>query len=139
VEFIAALEPRRRLRPGALAVLEEHRGAGDRLVLLSASPDLYVPDIGRYLGFETTLCTEIMWHGDCLEGSLKSANRWGAEKTRCLAWLRSQYPGVPIVAYGNSASDLDHMQHADKALLVNGSSAARALAARRGIPSTDWT
>jgi phosphoserine phosphatase len=42
------------------------------------------------------------------------------------------------VAYGNSASDLDHMRHADKALLVNASAAARSLAARSGIPTADW-
>jgi HAD superfamily phosphoserine phosphatase-like hydrolase len=137
--FVDSLEPRHRFRPAALAALEAHRGAGDRLVLLSASPDLYVPRIGRSLGFERTLCTEIEWSGDRLLGTLKTANRRGAEKLRCLTWLRTQYPELPIVAYGNSASDVEHMQHADQALLVNGNAAARALAARRGIPTSNWT
>jgi phosphatidylglycerophosphatase C len=137
--FVGSLGPRHRFRPAALAALEAHRAAGDHLVLLSASPDLYVPRIGRSLGFERTLCTEIEWRGDRLEGTLKTANRRGAEKVRCLTWLRTQYPDLPIVAYGNSASDLDHMQHADRALLVNGNAAARALAARRGIPTSNWT
>jgi phosphatidylglycerophosphatase C len=129
----------RRLRPAALAVLERHRAAGDHLILLSASPDLYVPRIGRALGFERTLCTEIEWLGDRLDGALKTANRRGTEKSRCLAWLRTEYPELPVIAYGNSASDLDHMQQADQALLVNGSAAARGLAARFGIPTADWT
>jgi phosphatidylglycerophosphatase C len=137
--FVDALEPRRRLRPTALAVLEAHRAAGDHLVLLSASPDLYVPRIGRSLGFERTLCTEIEWRGDRLVGTLKTANRRGAEKLRCLNWLRTQYPDLPIVAYGNSTSDLDHLQHADRALLVNGNAAARALAVQWGIPTSNWT
>jgi phosphatidylglycerophosphatase C len=137
--FVDSLEPRHRLRPAALAVLEAHRAAGDHLVLLSASPDLYVPRIGRSLGFERTLCTEVEWRGDRLVGTLKTANRRGAEKLRCLTWLRSQYPDMPIVAYGNSISDLDHMQHADRALLVNGNAAARASAASAGIPSSNWT
>jgi phosphatidylglycerophosphatase C len=136
--FVAGLMPRRRFRPAALAALESHRAAGDHLILLSASPDLYVPRIGRFLGFERTLCTEIQWQGERLDGALVTPNRRGSEKSRCLEWLRAQYPALPVVAYGNSASDLDHMQHADKALLVNGSAAARALAARLGIPSTDW-
>jgi len=136
--FVRTLQPRHRLRPAALATLEAHRKAGDHLVLLSASPDLYVPRIGRSLGFERTLCTEIEWHGDRLLGTLKSANRHGAEKSRCLTWLRTQYPGLPIVAYGNSASDLDHLRQADRALLVNGNAAARALAERSGIPTTNW-
>jgi phosphatidylglycerophosphatase C len=137
--FVDSLEPRHRFRPAALAALEAHRAAGDHLVLLSASPDLYVPRIGRSLGFERALCTEIEWSGDRLVGTFKTANRRGAEKLRCLTWIRTQYPDLPIVAYGNSASDLEHMQHADRALLVNASRAARALAARWGISTADWT
>ena len=66
----AGLGRRISFRPAALAVLEAHRAAGDHLVLLSASPDLYVPRIGRDLGFERTLCTEIQWPGDRLDGAL---------------------------------------------------------------------
>jgi phosphatidylglycerophosphatase C len=138
VSFVDTLTPRRRFRPAALAALEAHRAAGDHLVLLSASPDLYVPRIGRSLGFERTLCTEVEWRGDRLDGALVTPNRRGAEKSRCLTWLRDQYPDLPIVAYGNSSSDLDHMRHADRALLVNGSAAARALASQWGIPTSNW-
>jgi HAD superfamily phosphoserine phosphatase-like hydrolase len=137
--FVDSLRPRRRLRPTALAVLDAHRAAGDHLVLLSASPDFYVLGIGGSLGFERTLCTEIEWRGDLLDGALKTANRRGAEKLRCLAWLRAQYPDLPIIAYGNSASDLDHLRHADRGVLVNGSTAARGLAAQSGIPTASWT
>ncbi|MEP6547513.1 MAG: HAD-IB family phosphatase [Gammaproteobacteria bacterium] len=137
--FVDSLQPLHRLRPIALGVLEAHRTAGDHLVLLSASPDLYVPRIGRALGFELTLCTEIEWQGGRLSGKLKTPNRHGSEKSRCLAWLRGQYPDTPVIAYGNSASDLDHMRQADRALLVNGSTAARRAAARWGIPTATWT
>jgi phosphatidylglycerophosphatase C len=71
--FVAELEPRGAFRATGLAVLEAHRSAGDRLVLLSASPDLYVPLIGRLLGFERTVCTEIRWDGDRLDGALANA------------------------------------------------------------------
>ncbi|HLN48007.1 MAG TPA: HAD-IB family phosphatase [Steroidobacteraceae bacterium] len=137
--FVRMLGPRRAFRPGALAALEAHRTAGDHLVLLSASPDLYVPLIGRLLGFERTLCTEVLWQGDRLDAALKTPNRRGEEKLRCLEALRPQYPGVPIVAYGNSGSDLVHMRRADRAILVNGNAAARRAAAKAGIPAADWT
>lgn len=137
--FVSSLGPRHRLRPTALGVLEAHRSAGDHLVLLSASPDFYVAQIGRSLGFELTLCTEIEWQGERLSGALKTPNRRGPEKSRCLAWLRGQYPDTPVIAYGNSTSDLDHMRLADRALLVNGSTAARSAAARMGIPTATWT
>ena len=136
--FVAQLKPSRQFRPLALAVVETHRAAGDHLVLLSASPDLYVPQIGQMLGFERTLCTEIEWQGERLDGRLKTPNRRGEEKLHCLAWLREQYPGSPVIAYGNSASDLDHLRQADRALLVNGNDAARRLAAKWNIAVSYW-
>jgi phosphatidylglycerophosphatase C len=137
--FVAGLARRGTFRPAALAVLEGHRAAGDHLVLLSASPDLYVPRIGRLLGFERTLCTEIRWRAEILDGALATPNRYGAEKSSCLAWLRLQYPGATVMAYGNSASDLPHLQQADGALLVNASAAARRQAASLGLPVAQWT
>jgi phosphatidylglycerophosphatase C len=137
--FVSSLKPRRVFRPDALAMLEAHRAAGDHLVLLSASPDLYVPRIGRLLGFERTLCTEIRWAADRLDGALITENRHGAEKLRCLVWLRAQYRNLPIIAYGNSASDLEHLRNADRAMLVNASAGARRKADEAGIPVSDWT
>jgi len=142
--FVASLERRRAFRPAALAMLEAHRTAGDRLVLLSASPDLYVPRIGRLLGFERTLCTELEWRNadsdaDRLDGALRTPNRRGEEKSKCLAWLRTQYLGLPLLAYGNSDSDLPHLGQADHGVLVNGNAKARRHAAASGIPVADWT
>jgi phosphatidylglycerophosphatase C len=137
--FVAELMPNRRLRPAALAVLEAHRSAGDHLILLSASPDLYVPRIGRALGFERIICTELEWRGERLDGALKSPNRQGREKVRCLERLRAEYAGMPVVAYGNTAGDLEHLRMADKAMLVNGSAAARRAAAKLGIVTSVWT
>ena len=142
--FVGNLQDRHRFRPAALATLAAHRAAGDHLVLLSASPDLYVPQIGRLLGFERTLCTELAWDyaasGDArLRGALITPNRRGEEKSRCLDWLRRQYRDLPVVAYGNSGADLPHLVMADRALLVNGSSAARRAAAIAGVPLADWS
>ena len=49
-EYVAASRRAASSAPGRLAAIARHRAAGDRLVLLSASVDLYVPDIGRRLG-----------------------------------------------------------------------------------------
>jgi phosphatidylglycerophosphatase C len=137
-DFVAAMPARGYFRPAALAALEAHRRAGDRLVLLSASPDLYVPHIGRLLGFAQTICTEVGWRGDRLDGTLRSANRLGAEKLRVLESLRRQYAGQRVVAYGNSADDLVHLCQADQALLVNAGRSARARARQLGLATSDW-
>jgi len=141
--FVGSLQRRQVFRPAALAAVEAHRAAGDHLILLSASPDLYVPAIGRLLGFERTLCTEVEWRHhvseeDRLDGALRTPNRRDEEKSRCLAWLRTEYPKLPVVAYGNSRSDIPHLRQADRALLVNGSAAARRSASAAGIPVADW-
>ena len=132
-----------RLIPGGLhadarTVLDRHRRRGDYLTLLSASPDLYVPAMGGALGFAQVLCTGVEWRGERLVGRLTTANRRGAEKARCLRELRSQHPGLPIVAYANAASDLEHLRLADRALLVNGSRRAQREAARLGITCRAW-
>jgi phosphatidylglycerophosphatase C len=142
--FADSLMRRRMFRPAALAVLEAHRAAGDHLVLLSASPDLYVPRIGKLLGFERSICTELRWRdaGSAaarLDGTLATANRRGEEKTACLMRLRADYPGLTVVAYGNSDSDLPHMRRADRAILVNAGARARRAATESGIPVADWT
>jgi phosphatidylglycerophosphatase C len=137
-EFVERMRPAGRLRRVALGVLQAHLDQGDHAVLLSASPDLYVPRIGRMLGFEYTLCTEIEWNGDRLDGKLKTPNRRGEEKLRCLQQVRARYAGLPIIAYGNSLSDVEHLRHADRALLVNASAGARRVAQRLDIPVSNW-
>jgi phosphatidylglycerophosphatase C len=122
----------------ALSAIGVHREAGDHLVLLSASPDIYVPQIGQALGFAQTVCTEVEWREDRLTGRLATPNRRGAEKARCVEALRAQHPLLPIVAYGNAPSDLEHLTLADHGVLVNGSGRARRMAAPLGIACMTW-
>ena len=136
--YAHSLRPRGKYRLAALRTVEEHRGAGDTLILMSASVDLYVPRIGAQLGFDSTICTEVRWAGDELDGALATANRRGEEKRRCLEALRLRYPGRPITAYGNSASDIPHLCAADHAVLVNARPAARKVARAAGIAIDDW-
>jgi phosphatidylglycerophosphatase C len=122
----------------ARATLEQHRQAGDYLVLLSASPDLYVPEIGRALGFAESVCTGIEWLDGHITGKLATPNRRGAEKARCLAALRTQHPGLPVTAYGNAASDLPHLALAERGVLVNAPARARRRAAQLGVSCVRW-
>jgi len=136
-EFVPLLLERG-MHADALAAVAAHRRAGDHLVLLSASPDLYVPEIGRALGFAHTICTGVEWHADRLDGHLTTPNRRDTEKVRCVAQLRREHPGLKMVAYGNAASDVDHLALADHAILVNGSAAARRAAAGLNIDCVTW-
>lgn len=135
--FVDALD-HGRLCPGALAAIARHRAAGDRLVLLSASVDLYVPLIAARLGFDESICTGVAWRDGRLEGSLTTPNRRGGEKLRCVEALRARFPGLPIAAYANSRSDLPHLRAVEQPLLVNARAADRGLARQLGIPLADW-
>lgn len=109
----------------ALEQISAQRSAGARLVLLSASPDLYVPAIAAALGFDEVICTQLRWHADGrLHGALRSANRRGEEKVRCLQALLQTHRPTRSCAYGNSPADLGHLQLVDAGTYVNGSPAA---------------
>lgn len=136
-EFVAGLGAAE-LCPGAIDAIARHRAAGDRLVLLSASVDLYVPDIGRRLAFDETICTEVAWRDGRLDGALVTENRRGAEKRRCVEALRDRHPGVSFAAYGNARSDFDHLAVVDAPVLVNAGVGLRREAGNRGFRVEEW-
>ncbi len=117
--FVAQLR-QRGMHAEALARIAAHRAQGDYLVLMSASPDIYVPAVARALGFNETICTGVRWDGMLLDGELVTENRRGEEKRRCVEQLRTRLPGCRIIGYGNSESDLPHLRICDRAYLVNG-------------------
>jgi phosphatidylglycerophosphatase C len=124
--------------PGALSAIARHRDAGDRLVLLSASVDLYVPDIGRRLGFDETICTGVAWRDDRLDGALTTANRRADEKRHCIEALRGRMPGARIAAYGNSGADFPHLTAVEEPVLVNAGARLRRAARKMGIRTEEW-
>ena len=122
----------------ALRAIEQHRARGDRLLLMSASVDLYVPLIGRALGFEQIICSQVRWRDDGrLDGRLASANCRGEEKRRCLQALMARERPRVLYAYGNSGADLPHLRLAQQGFLVNGP--ARLIGAAANIRALSWS
>jgi HAD superfamily hydrolase (TIGR01490 family) len=93
------------LRPDVRARVDWHRNEGHELVLVSASPELYVAPIGRRLGFDGVLATRLEVDAEGrLTGRLAGANCRGPEKVvRLRAW-RGDTLNVAW-AYGDSAGD----------------------------------
>jgi phosphatidylglycerophosphatase C len=118
-EFVPRLCARG-LFPQALAAIAEHRARGDRLVLMSASVDLYVPRIGSALGFDEVLCTAVLWQPtQRLDGRLAGGNcRGELKRTRLAALIERERPRC-VYAYGNSRADLPHLALAHHAYLIN--------------------
>ena len=134
----AALVVPARMFAEAVAAFRAHRAGGDHVVVLSASPDLFVPDIARELGADEVICTQIRWTGEQLDGRLAGPNRRDHEKSRVLDELRARLPGLTVVAYGNSKADLVHMYRCEQGVYVNPGPALAAELAGRGLRCVQW-
>ena len=108
----------RGLRPDIRARVEWHRAKGHELVLVSASPELYVAPIGRRLGFDAVLATRLEVDGTgVLTGRLAGNNCRGPEKVaRLRAWRAEGL--VLAYAYGDSAGDDEMLALAAEPLRV---------------------
>jgi phosphatidylglycerophosphatase C len=128
---------RRGLYGEALSAIAAHRSRGDRLLLMTASTELYAPAIAAALGFPPPLCTRLRWCGERLEGHLAGPNCRGEQKRRELATVIEREAPQRVYAYGNSASDLPHLELAQEAYLVNGPT--RAIALPPAVRPVRWT
>lgn len=126
------------LRRQGLSTVEEHRQAGDKLVLLTASPDFYVSELGKRLGFHEVICTQVEYKDGRLSGRLASPNIRGQEKLRVVRAIRCRYDARPITAYADHHSDLAMLRAADRGVLVNGDRRTQAHAMRHGIQCVVW-
>lgn len=103
------------LRAGALEQVRAHRTAGHELVIVSASPEIYVEPIGRLLGFDTVLATRLEVGPDGrLTGRIEGLNCRGAEKVARLSAWAGDTPRI-VYAYGDSAGDRELLASADVA------------------------
>lgn len=128
------------LWPQGLAAIERHRAAGDRLVLITASPDLYVEPLAAALGFELTLCTRLAAGPDGrLTGDLDGENCYGPAKLHRLdAALGPHSPGDRVTVYTDHHSDLELLRRATHPVAVNPTPRLRRQALSAGIPIEDW-
>lgn len=99
------------LQDWTLARLAWHRAQGHCCVLVSASPDIYLPRVARELGFDGLICTEMQVQGNHLTGRMQTPNCHGEQKVvRLRAWLSERFgagfaDGMELYAYGDTAGD----------------------------------
>lgn len=100
------------LRPEVVERLEWHRDRGDRVVVVSASPEIVVGAVVRRLGVDIVLATRLEVDDEGrLTGRLVGMNVRGAEKVaRLRAHLGDEQ--VEVWAYGDSSGDRELLAHA---------------------------
>jgi HAD superfamily hydrolase (TIGR01490 family) len=130
-EFAASLMPS--IYPELRGKLLAHQAAGDFTILASASPEFYVAEIGRELGFDLTLGTPV----ELGEFFPDLENHKGAAKvTRLMEVLPAAWFGNGKLGnchgYTDSRADLPMLALCDSVTVVNPSPHLTALAEESG-------
>ncbi len=110
--FVATELPRL-VRPEMLARVREHQARGHTVLLVSASPSLYLEKWAATAGFDAVLATRLGFEQGRFTGRLDGENCWGPQKVvRLAAWWGSE-PPVKLYAYGDSRGDKEMAERAD--------------------------
>lgn len=94
-----------------VAEMRKHLEQGHRVVIVSASVDVWIRPWAKRYGVTDVVATEMAADEDCYTGKFAGRNCNGEEKVRRISALfaREEYH---IVAYGNSRGDYPMLQYA---------------------------
>ena len=127
--------------PEIISEIEEHRAVGRRLVLSSASPELWVRHIGKALGFDLSLGTHFKWK-ERVEffPVLVGENHKGQAK---VVRLQEHEITTGLSGYSDSRADLPLLELCDEKTLVNPLSGIRRHGEEQGWrilePARPWS
>ena len=132
---------RSQYRPGALRALEEHRAAGERLVLLTSSSGYMSELVARDLRLDAVLCNRFEVDAEGLHTGRPLGEVCFGEGKRLHAEAYAAQAGVALSActfYTDSYSDLPVMKVVGRPVAVHPDRRLRREALRQGWPVVDW-
>jgi phosphatidylglycerophosphatase C len=103
------------IRPEMIERLRAHQALGHDVVLVSASPSLYLRIWARTMNIDTVLSTELDLNERGFTGRFIGANCWGPEKVRRLQTWWGAHPPAKLFAYGDSRGDKEMAEIANVA------------------------
>lgn len=128
-------------RPGGLSALEQHRAAGDRLVLLTAS-SLYIAElVADQLKLDAVLCNrlEVGFDGRYTGKPLGEICFGSGKLEHAAAFAKGAGSSLAeSTFYTDSYSDLPVLAAVGRPVAVNPDARLRREARRRGWPVVDW-
>jgi HAD superfamily hydrolase (TIGR01490 family) len=142
--FATAILPA--IYPELTAMLDSHRRRGHLLILASASPEFYVSEIGRVLGFQLALGTPVVTAPRCRLFPALHNHKGAAKVERLRQLLPESYFAAGKLrhshGYTDSRADLPMLEICQTATVVNPSPALTAVANASGWqivrPARPW-
>ena len=118
----------------ALAVMEDHRGAGRRVVVISASPEEIVRPLCRHLGVSDVIATRAAVDEDGRYTGELELYAYGPGKAEAMRAMAEE-EGIDLeasYAYSDSITDLPMLEAVGHPVAVNPDAALRLIAEQRG-------
>ena len=130
------------IRPEALALLQRHRAAGDRIVIITATNEFVTRPIAQALGVNELIAVELArdsagWFTGEIVGT--PSMREG-KVTRLQQWLHAQgldWHDVDSTFYSDSRNDLPLLHRVNHPVATNPDDTLRAVAQEKGWPILD--
>ncbi len=124
----------------ARAAVDEHRGRGERVVLLTSATQYIAEPVARALDLTDVICSRLEVNEGKFTGRMLDPICYGAGKvTAAEAWAARH--GVDLkntTFYTDSYTDLPMLERVGKPVVVNPDPRLARAARRRGWPVLDW-
>ncbi len=125
------------IRPQALALLQQHRDAGDQLVIVTATNEFVTRPIAQALGVQELVAVELARGADgWITGDIQGTPSFREGKVaRVTDWLRARgldWSGVNTIFYSDSTNDLPLLEAVNTPVATNPGAGLRAIAQTRG-------
>lgn len=125
------------IQPAALALLQQHRDAGDTLVIVTATNEFVTRPIAKALGVDHLLAVNLARDASgWITGEIDGVPTMRAGKvTRMEAWMAERglsWDSVDSIFYSDSMNDVPLLEKVDTAVATNPDARLRQLATERG-------
>jgi HAD superfamily hydrolase (TIGR01490 family) len=128
-----------RLRPGAEQALQEHRAAGDRLVLATSSSLYAAGEAVAAYGLDEAVCSLFEVVDGRFTGQVAASAFGSAKADRVGEWAdRNRVDLRECTFYTDSSTDLALLEIVGQPVVVNPDRRLRGIAAARRWPVVDW-
>jgi len=128
------------IAPRARAAVDEHRGNGERVLLLTSATPYIAHPLAETLGLDDVICSRLEVVDGRFTGKMHQPLCYGLGKVaHAEAW--AERAGIDLAAstfYTDSYTDLPMLERVGRPVAVNPDPRLARVARRRGWPILDW-